>query len=292
MKERQMNHWRRSVSIGLLSLLAGCRDHGKDGGSALDSFRTYVAKSYGEKFKDSECDLRTDVRATQGVAEPWEGVLHADIFILEKDGRRNPFGWSVDAVFDRAASDWTCSQTKSKASDPTMRACETLTRFCTESAPAKHARPATVTTLYPDGWKDLPRFGDLVEIASKSWRCTDEKSGSNATIRSCTLCKPSARFKCATLSFDLADKNDKVPRHKSMMLTFEPTDDTSYDVALASLQANRKPDDIRRSHEEFGDHQTACWRNSESVTAIENGFPIARGSIVVVTTADNDLCRR
>lgn len=300
----------RATPCGLVSLilacvpaLGACRDRAQDGAQALNAFRTYVASTFTEKTSGSTCDLRTDVRATQGVAEPWEGLLHADIFVLEKNGERNPYGWTVDAVFDRTGSNWTCSPTRSKSANDAMKPCETLQRFCVKRAPPPErpdpspVRPSTAT-LYPDGWQDLPPYGEaLFEQATGTWRCEFVSAETNGVRwKSCELCRDALQFGCASLSFAVATKTgkrvDRIDKEPTTSLTFAPAKETSYTDAVNALQktSRRPPDATRTSNEEGGKHRNACWRNGGSNTTIESGWPIAKGSIVTVTAHEVDRC--
>lgn len=295
--------WNRRRGVATLAVatwIASCGKGASSGGDALDAFRSYVEKAFTMKAGDSECDLRADVRATQGVAEPWEGLLHADIFVLEKNGKRNPFGWTVDAVFDRSGAEWTCSLTKSKSSDATMKPCETLKRFCVQDGRSPKRSESLVrpsATLYPDGWQDLPAFGDgLAEQAAKSWRCSTSKDGAGVAQKSCETCRTNLRFACATLSYTLTAQGGKAPPRSqsgtAMTLVFEPSNAIDYETSLKSLQtlSGRKPDAVTTTNEEGGVHHTACWRAGDVITVIDSGFPIAKETIVTVTAHDSRPC--
>jgi hypothetical protein len=292
-----------SIAINALASVAACgKGAASDGATALSAFRDYVAETFAEENGDSECDLRTDVRATQGVAEPWEGVLHADIFAMEKTGKRNRFGWTVDAVFDRAGSTWTCSPTKSKSADPTMKACETLEHFCLQSkrrthdekSPPDEAATAPTATLYPSGWEDLPPYGEaLFEYTDREWGCVIKREPTGAVVKTCMFCRNTHRFGCAELAITLTSAGTPSSnRTSAATLTFTPSKETGYTEALAEVEKNSKrpPDATSEHSEEAGTARTACWHNNDSTTSIAAAYALAKGTIITVTARDPERC--
>lgn len=101
------------------ALLAACgskaderRDEGK---AALKAFREFVAKTYTERLDNKICTFRSDVRATNAVEQPYEGLLHTEVSFVDSDGKVNPFNTKLDLVYDRTSEGWKCSETKSTA---------------------------------------------------------------------------------------------------------------------------------------------------------------------------------
>jgi hypothetical protein len=91
-----------------------------------------------------------------------------------------------------------------------------------------------------------------------------------------------------------AGKPIEANKPPSATLTFIPARDTTDDEAVGALKAKskREADDTAKSDEEGGGKRAACWRTDASITTIESGFPIEKGTIVTVTARDVDPCAR
>jgi hypothetical protein len=104
------------VPVLMLLGLVGCEEPGQ---KALKDFRAYVAKTYKpgqQPFAPGytiDCKFTSDVRKTDQVASPFEGILNLATTI---HGQETGFNTDIKAtvVFQRDGEQWKCDPEKSK----------------------------------------------------------------------------------------------------------------------------------------------------------------------------------
>lgn len=155
----------------VLLVVAGCGDrkpkaapepappetaHAPDPGqAALADFRAWVAKVYTEESRTFErdgfrgagttsrfttnCKMTTDVRATNQVAQPYEGIVKSN---------------SMEVVFQRQGAEWVCDKART-----TDSGCDVLYAMCARDSPMVRDEklPAKASAPSPKPVRSRPR---------------------------------------------------------------------------------------------------------------------------------------
>jgi hypothetical protein len=283
-------------AIALIALLSACgHSASNDGAKALASFREFIASQFAEKIEDHICKLRTDVRATRGVAEPWEGIVHLELTFVEPDGKPDDFPLTEDLVFDHVGGSWICSAERSlDPRDSAKNACVLIKNACERRDAVQHgAQPAIAQqpqpvksvpvvkpspkpqstsagsiaspyALYPRGWTDLPPPSDALMAHANGWKCSESDGGDFYDCQRC-LAKE-LTFSCA--DFTLGMFGDPLPgqHSSSASVRFNAHDPkASLDTVADELTAQWKVQPDQR------DSKRACWHSGQVRTVLDIG---------------------